>query len=70
MVRELRLWLQTFRAYRASWRIRIEQWLCPHTFRPARLGDKPARLCDFCGSVERLTPEEFFEQFGERAWRR
>lgn len=47
------------------WILKWDQYRCPHRFRPARVNDKPARVCKICDHIELLTREEFFAYFGE-----
>ncbi len=62
------LWLNTWRARISSLRIRFDQYRCGHVFRPARINNKPGRVCRICEKSEELTQEEFFAIFGERNW--
>jgi hypothetical protein len=39
---------------------------CPHSYRPARVKDSPARVCQLCDTTQELTIEEFYAEFGER----
>lgn len=68
--RELKLWKATFVSWSESLKTRWEQYSCPHDFRPARIKDKPGRVCKICDKAETLSPEIFFALFGERNWRR
>jgi len=70
MRRTFKLWLNTWRARLDSLRLWYDRRTCPHSFRPARVKDKPGRFCPICEKAEELTPEEFYAQFGEKVWQR
>ena len=66
--RALRLWLNGVRARLDAFVRWYEQRTCPHSYRPARINNKPGRLCRICDRAEELTPEEYFALFGEKGW--
>lgn len=60
-----------------AWRARLERWrewywraTCPHSWRPARIGDRPGRSCRMCDLAEVMREADFFAQFGEVNWRK
>lgn len=63
--REIRFAIKALMEILERGQLRWDQYRCPHTWRPIRLNDKPARLCRICEKSETLTPELFFAYFGE-----
>lgn len=70
MIRDVRLWLATWRGLFAEAGDRLaalyRRATCPHHFRPALVRGGPGRVCPICDKAESLTREEFFAHFGER----
>lgn len=69
--------LRAFRLIYGTWRARFkslceaatrhyQQRTCPHSYRPALVDGRPARVCRICEATQELSPEEFYAHFGER----
>lgn len=68
MRRQFNLWRNTLNASIDKLRLRFEQWICGHNFRPARVGGTFGRACNVCGKAESLSEPEYFAQFGEKGF--
>ena len=50
-----------------AWQLWLDQKRCYHTWRPARIDGKPARICRICEYFEEMDDASFYAHFGECA---
>lgn len=66
-----RWWKFKVAAFRAQFDrilLRYDQWRCPHTWRPAKIGSKLGKVCKICDKPRILEPAQYFAEFGEQGF--